>query len=63
MEKILDMKEVFLYSVFFCSLPTDVAWEMFFFCSCQVIALPFFWKMALVTNNNGCNLFMFQYNG
>ena len=40
---ILDMKKVFLSSVCFCLLTTDVAWEnIFFFCSCRVISLAYF---------------------
>ena len=51
MDTILDMKKVFLSSVCFRLLPTDVAWDnIFLFCSCLVIALAYpFGKMALVT--------------
>ena len=51
MDKILEMKNVFLSSVCVCLLPTDVAWDnIFSFCSCPVIALVYiFGEMALVT--------------
>ena len=51
MDTILSMTKVFLYSFCFCLLPTDVAWDnIFFFCSCLVIALAYiFGKMAPIT--------------
>ena len=50
MDTILDTAKVFLYSVCFCLLQTDVAWDnIFFFCSCWVIELLYcFGKMAPV---------------
>ena len=57
MATILDMTKVFLSSVRFNLLPTDVAWNnIFLFCSCRVIALAYIiGKMAPVTNQNGGN--------
>ena len=50
MDTILYMKTLFLYSVCFCLLPTDVAWDNFYFFSWQVIALAYcFGKMVPVT--------------
>ena len=51
MDTILDITKVFLSSVCFCLLRTDVAWEnICFFFSCGVIALAYcFGKMAQVT--------------
>ena len=51
MDTILDMTKVFLSSICFCLLPTDVTWDNpFSFCSCQVIELAYlFGKMAPVT--------------
>ena len=64
METILDMTKVFMSSVCFSLLTTDVAWDnIFLFCSCQVIALACcFGKMVPVTNHNGGNLFMIRFN-
>ena len=42
MDTILDMKTYFLPSVFFSLLPTDVAWDNIFICSCWVIALAYY---------------------
>ena len=54
MDTILDMTKVFLSSVFFSLLPTDVAWDKILsFCSYRVIALKYFSEeMAPVTNHN-----------
>ena len=51
METILDMTKVFLSSVCLRLVTTDVAWyNIFFFCSCRVIALAYFLgEMAPVT--------------
>ena len=43
MDTILGMTTIFLSSICFSLLPTDVAWyNIFLFCSCRVIALAFF---------------------
>ena len=51
MDTIFYMKLLYLSSVCFSLLPTDVAWDnIFLFCSCQVIALAYcFGKIAPVT--------------
>ena len=51
MDTILDMKKVFPFSVYFCLLRTDVAWDnIYLFSSCGVITLVYvFGKMAPVT--------------
>ena len=65
MDTILDTTKVYLSSVCFRLLPTDVAWDnMFFFCSCRVIALAYiFGKMAPVTAIMGAISFMIYFNG
>ena len=64
MDTILDMKKVFVSSVCFSLLPTDVAGDHFFilFISGNCIGICF-GKMAPVTNYNGGNLFRIQFNG
>ena len=64
MDTILDMKKVFLSSVCFSLLTTDVAWDnIVLFFSCLVIALAYlFGKMAPVTKDNGFFFFMIRCN-
>ena len=63
MEKIFNMKQVFLSSVCFSLLPTNVAWDNSFF-PCQVIALAYlFGKLAPVTIHNGGNSPTIRCNG
>ena len=54
MDTILDMTKVFLSSICFSLLPTDVAWDnIHSFCSYRVIALKMFSEEnAPVTNHN-----------
>ena len=65
MDTILDMTKVFLSSVCFRLLRTDVAWDNIFF----LLFIPgncigiFFWKNGAGHRYNGCNLFMIQCNG
>ena len=51
MDTLLDTTKVFLSSVCFLLLPTDDAWDsIFFFCSCLVIPLAYYFrKMAPIT--------------
>ena len=44
MDTILDMKKVFVSSVCFSLLTTDVTGDNYFYFSFWVIALAFFWK-------------------
>ena len=50
MDTIFYIKHLFLSSVCFSLLPTDVAWDNFLFFSCQVTALAYcFGKIASFT--------------
>ena len=60
MDTILDMTKVFLSSVCFCLLPTDVAWDnilflLFMLGNCIGIS---FWKNGTSHHHNLCNLFL-----
>ena len=63
MHTTLDMTKVFLSSTYFRLLPTDVAWEIFFFCLCRVIALAFWGGGGAGRRHNGCNFFIIHCNG
>ena len=61
MDTILDMTKSFMSSVCFCLLPTDVAWEnIVFFCSCQVIALEYFFGKVVLVGGPAQTLQLFQ---
>ena len=64
MDTILDMTKVFLSSVSFCLLPTDVAWNNIFILimSGNFIGI-LFWQNCAGHRHNGCNLFMIRCNG
>ena len=63
MDTILDMtKKICL--LFFCLLPTDVAWDYIFFLLFMLgHCIGIFLVNGSGHHHNGCNLFMIQCNG